>query len=89
MEDGSVLREETAPASVNGKQRTTPFGKLRNSMLSTPLDDDDLIDDFIIYNETLASRPRSSERPVSSSEDYNVCHTGEPCSVQNINNIHD
>jgi hypothetical protein len=58
-EDGSISEEAPASSIVSGKRRTTPFDMLRNSPLK---DDDDLIDEFIVYNEALASRPRCVPR---------------------------
>jgi hypothetical protein len=62
------------PGSGKGKRRSTPFDILRKSQISLlPVDDDDLIDEFIIYNEELGSTPFCSHRVQVSSKKEKKC----------------
>jgi hypothetical protein len=55
-EDGSITH---APASVNGKRRTTPFDTLRSN---ESMSDESIIEEFVGYNERMGRRPHCIHR---------------------------
>jgi hypothetical protein len=69
--------EESSTSSVavscgNGKRRATPFDLFRQGERKT-IDDDDVVDEFIMYNETLASKPYCLHRVLQYSKKEKNC----------------
>jgi hypothetical protein len=69
-DDGSI--SVAAGGDGNGKRRATPFDLCRQQGKSI-LDDDELVDEFIIYNEDLASNPYCLHRVLQYSKKEKKC----------------